>query len=70
MRDLPGGPVVETSPSMQVAQIRSWGAKIPRGLWPKNKNLKQWQYCNKFNKDFKNGPPKKNLKKREKQMYK
>ena len=27
---------------------------------PKNQNIKQKQYCNKFNKDFKNGPhPKK-----------
>ena len=26
--------------------------KIPHVLWPKNKNAKQKQYCNKFNKDF------------------
>ena len=31
------------------------GAKIPHDL-PKNQNIKQKQYCNKFNKDFKNGP--------------
>ena len=31
-------------------------------LGPKNQNIKQKQHCNKFNKDFKNGPHlKKNL---------
>ena len=31
----------------------------------KNQNIKQKQYCNKFNKDLKNGPhQKKNLKKK------
>ena len=38
------------------------GAKIPHASWPKNQNIKkQKQYCNKFNKDFKNGPHQKNL---------
>ena len=32
------------------------GAEIPHALGPKNQNIKQKQYCNKFNKDFKNGP--------------
>ena len=27
--------------------------KMPHALWPKNQNVKQKQYCNKFNKDFK-----------------
>ena len=41
------------------------GAKIPHASRPKNQNIKQEQYCNKFNKDFKNGlHPKKNLKKK------
>ena len=41
------------------------GAKIPHASLPKNQNIKQKQYCNKFNKDFKNGPhQKKNLKKK------
>ena len=31
------------------------GAKIPHASQPKNQNMKQKQYCNKFNKDFKNG---------------
>ena len=30
-------------------------AKIPFALQAKNHNIKQKQYCNKFNKDFKNG---------------
>ena len=32
------------------------GAKIPYASQPRNQNIKQKQYCNKFNKDFKNGP--------------
>ena len=32
------------------------GAKTPHAPGPKNQNIKQKQYCNKFNKDFKNGP--------------
>ena len=36
--------------------IPGWGAKIPHASWPKNQNIKQKQYCKKFNKDFKNGP--------------
>ena len=40
----------------------SWGVQVQspvRGLRshkPKNQNMKRKQYCNKFNKDFKNGP--------------
>ena len=48
--DFPGGPVVKTSPS------NGQGAKIPHALRPKNQNIKQKQYCNEFNKGFKNGP--------------
>ena len=40
--------------------ISGRGAKIPHASWPKNQNIKQKQYCNKFNKDFKNGPHQKN----------
>ena len=56
--DFPGGPVVKTSPSNAggVGSISGWGAKVPHALGPKNQNIKQKQYCNKFNKDFKNGP--------------
>ena len=34
-------------------------AKIPHAYRPKNQNIKQKQYWNKFNKDFKSGPYKK-----------
>ena len=33
-------------------------------MWPVNQNQNHKQYCNKFNKDFKNGPHKKQEKKR------
>ena len=37
--------------------ISGLGAKIPHELQPKKQSMKrQKQYCNKFNKDFKNGP--------------
>ena len=32
------------------------GTKIPHASQPQNQNIKQKQYCNTFNKDFKNGP--------------
>ena len=49
-----------------VGLIPGWGAGIPHALRPKNQNIKQRQYCSKFNKDFKkNGPyQKKSLKKK------
>ena len=44
--------------------IPDQGAKIPYASQPENGNIKQKQYYNKFNKDFKNGPhQKKTLKK-------
>ena len=50
--------MVETVPSSAggAASIPGQGAKIPHALWPKIQNIKQKQYCNKFNKDFKNDP--------------
>ena len=36
--------------------IPGGGAKIPHILGPKNQNIKQKQYCNKFSRDFKNCP--------------
>ena len=56
--DFPGSPVVKISPSSAagMGSTPDQEAKIPYVLWPKNKNIKQKQYCNKFNKDFKNGP--------------
>ena len=55
MGDFPGGPVVGTSPSNAggVGLIPGQGAKIPHASTPKSQNIKQKQYCNKFNKDFK-----------------
>ena len=57
-RDFPGGPVFKALPSNAggVGLIPDQGAKIPHALRPKHQNIKQKQYCNKFNKDFKNGP--------------
>ena len=48
--------MVGTSPSNAggAGSIPVWGAKIPHAPWSKNQNIKQKQYCNKFNKDFKN----------------
>ena len=62
--------MVETSPSNAggAGSIPGWGAKIPRASRPKNENIKQKQYCNKFNKDFKNGLHQKNLKKKKTRM--
>ena len=72
--DLPGSPMVKTSPSSSgevpvqslVRELKSHlpQDQKPKHKRPKNQNVKQEQYCNKFNKDFKNGPhKKKNLKK-------
>ena len=30
-------------------------AKIPHASWPENQNVKQKQYCKKYNKNFENG---------------
>ena len=63
--DFPGGLMVRTLPSNAgfVGSIPGRGAKIPHASGPKNQTIKQKQYCNKFNKDFKNGP---HLKKKKK----
>ena len=67
-RVAPGGPVVKTSPSNVGDVLQSLVGEqrlyIPPGQ-KKNQNVKQKQYCNKFSKDFKNGPypPKKTFKK-------
>ena len=69
-RDFPGSPVVKTSHSNAacVGSIPGRGHKIPHASGPKNGNIKkEKQYCNKLNKDFKNGPQKKkSLKKKKK----
>ena len=65
MRDLPGDPVVKTSLSKAagVGSIPRQRAKIPHASCPENQNIIQRQYCNKFNKDLKNGPHQKKKKK-------
>ena len=57
-RDFPSGPVVKASPSSAggAGLIPGWGARIPHVSWPKDQNIKQKQYGNKFSEDFKNGP--------------
>ena len=67
--DFAGGPVVKTSSSNAgvVGSIPGWGAKIPHAQRPKNQNIKQKQYCNKFSKDFKNGPHQKKILKKKKE---
>ena len=63
MGDFPGGPGLR--PVFQcrgAGLIPGQGTKFPHALRPKNQNIKQKQYCNKFNKDFKNCPHQKNLK--------
>ena len=47
------------SNSEDTGSIPLWGAKITHALWPENQNIKQKQYCNKFNKEFKYGLNKK-----------
>ena len=56
--------MARTSPSSTggMGLIPGLGTKIPHASGPKTKNIKQKQYCNKFNKDFKS--EKKNLKKK------
>ena len=57
--DFPGGSVVKTSNAESVGSIPGQGAKTPHVSRQKNQNTKQKQYCNRFNKDFRNGPHKK-----------
>ena len=50
--------MVKTSPSDRggVGSIPGLGADSPHDTGARNPNVKQKQYCNKFNKIFKNGP--------------
>ena len=47
--------MAKTSPSSAggVGSVPGRGDKIPHASQPKNQNIKQKQYCNKFNKDLK-----------------
>ena len=57
-RDFPSSPVVKALPSSAGGSgvIPGRGARIPHVSWPKDQNIKQKQYGNKFSEDFKNGP--------------
>ena len=50
-RGFPGGSLVKTLPSSAGGKgsITGQGAKIPHTWQQKNQNIKQKQYCNKFN---------------------
>ena len=56
--DFRGGPVVKFSSSNAGGSDLNPGreAKTLHASQPKNQNIKQRQYCSKFNKDLKNGP--------------
>ena len=59
-RDFPGSPVVKTFEcGVDAGSIPGQGTKTPHALGPKHQNIRQKQYCNKFNKDFKSHPHKK-----------
>ena len=62
--DFSNSPVVKTSPfnAEGMGLIPGQGAKIPHTSQPKHQNIKQNQHCNKFNKNFKNGPHQKKKK--------
>ena len=53
--DFPGGPMMKILPSNAggTGSVLSGRAKIPHASESKNQNMKQKQYCNKFNKDCK-----------------
>ena len=42
--------------SQNASSIPGWGAEIQHASRRKNQSMKRKQYCNKFTKDFKNGP--------------
>ena len=56
-KDFPGRTVVKISPSSArgTGLIPGQGDHIPQVLWPKTQNIEWKQYCNKFNKNLKNG---------------
>ena len=71
-RDFPGGPVAKTWPSSArgAGLTPGRGAKIPHASQPTNRNIKQKQYCNKFNKHFAEFFIKKILKKKKRRKRK
>ena len=71
LRDFPGGLVFRILPSSAggAGSISGRGARTPHASQPENQNIKQKKYCNKFNKDFKNGPHQKSLKKKKTYLH-
>ena len=51
------------------SSIPDQGAKIPHASGPKNQNIKQKQYCNKSDKDFKKKSPCPKMKQDNKTKY-
>ena len=70
LRDLPCSLVIKTLPSYAGGSIPGWGVGSPHASQRKNRNIKQRQYCNKSNKDFKMVHIKKILKKERNQLKK
>ena len=72
--DVPGGPVVKTSPSRSGGKgsIPDQGAKIQHASQPKHQNIKQQikqkHYCNRFSEDFKDGPHQNKKRKKEEEV--
>ena len=58
MANFPGSPVVKISPfnAGSVGSIPGQEVKILHASGLKNQDIRQKQYCNKFNEDFLNGP--------------
>ena len=56
--DFPDNLVVKTMPSSGRGEgsVPGQRDKIPHATWPKTQNIKQKQYCRKFNKDLKSCP--------------
>ena len=58
-RDFPSGPLLKAPPSTagDTGSIPGQGGKILHASGPKNEQVKQKQYCNRFSKDLKRKPP-------------
>lgn len=58
MRAFSGRPMVRILPSSARGMDLTpfWGTKDSHALWPKTPKCETEKYCNKLNKEFKNGP--------------
>ena len=52
-----------------MSSVPGRGTKIPHASWLKSQNIKQKQYCNKLNKNFKNDSHLKNLFKKDRSFF-